>query len=560
MSDKAQAERLKILPQWWQLWRNPIFHRYRRSRLRVSSLITGALLYGGTSLLFYLMALGVTVTQTELPFEETAVYPFGLLVLLQIFILNFVGTGEVAAGMARESVDEVLTYQRLTPLSPATKIIGYLVGLPVRQFYHFILTVPVTVIIITTGQIPAEIWLPIYAVLFTSTLMFYLLAMSVGFIMGKRFSALISQGLVALLYFALPQLSNFGFVIFEYLTIRPALFAAANKMLPKVKMFEHDQYALFYHWEVSHTIYCIVLQCLIAWIFYSLMLRRWRRESSHLLSKVQSVAIVSILHIITLGGVWANTSNGSIFDVQIQTRNPEMALIQQTISENVELIAASVLALYGIIGFSFAILLQYIYTPDKFRYIAGLRERKNQDKTPYAVLSDSASGIPTSLLITLITTVAWLIYSNHLSQSPRIAEFIAGESWLPIDTMLIAVSVTTLLSHGLSLEYLGKKLNGTIACFTWVTPLAVALLLSAWSFGEKASSFIYGFSPLSMHFSPGYLIVGLHNSEDPTLFIYGCQVGLFVYFSIGLYCLIRIIQRHKRFMLMRESNSFLAKN
>ena len=84
------------------------------------------------------------------------------------------------------------------------------------------------------------------------------------------------------------------------------------------------------------------------------MLRRWRRESSHLLSKVQSVAIVSILHIITLGGVWANTSNGSIFDVQIQTRNPEMALLQQTISENVELIAASVLALYGIIGFSFA--------------------------------------------------------------------------------------------------------------------------------------------------------------------------------------------------------------
>jgi hypothetical protein len=499
------------------------------------------------------MALGFTVTQTDLPFEQTAVYPFGFLVLLQIFILNFVGTGEVAAGMARESVDEVLTYQRLTPLGPATKIIGYLFGLPVRQFYHFFLTLPVTVIIILTGQIPAEIWVPIYAVLFTSTFMFYLLAMSVGFIMGKRFSALISQGLVALLYFALPQLSNFGFIIFEYLTIRPALFAAANKMLPKVKMFEHDQYALFYNWEISHTVYCIVLQCLIGWVFYSLMLRRWRLESSHLLSKVQCVAIVSILHVIILGGVWANTSNGSMLDVKIQARTPEMAVLQQTISENVELIAATVLSLYGLIGFSFAILLQYIYTPDKFRYLAGLRERKNQAKNPYAVLSDSASGIPTSVLITVITTVAWLVYSEHLSRSPEVAEFIAGESWAPIDYMLIAVSVTTLLAHGFSLEYLGKKLTATIACFTWVIPLALALLLSAWSFGEKASGFIYGFSPLSMNFSPGYIMASVHNAEDPTLFIYGCKLGILFYLIICLYCLSRIILRHKHYMLLRDS-------
>ncbi|MEO1857130.1 MAG: hypothetical protein ABGY95_07185 [Rubritalea sp.] len=552
MSDEVQAERLKVLPQCWQLWSNPLFHRYRRSRLRLGSLITGVLLYGGTSLLFYLMALGFTMTQTDLPFERTAVYPFGFLVLLQLFILNFVGTGEVAAGMARESVDEVLTYQRLTPLSPATKIIGYLFGLPVRQFYHFILTLPVTSIIIITGQIPAKIWIPIYAVLFTSTLMFYLLAMSVGFIMGKRFSALISQGLVALLYFALPQLSNFGFVIFEYLTIRPALLAAASNMLPMVDMFEHDQYALFYNWEVSHTIYCIILQCLIAWIFYSLMLRRWRSESSHLLSKFQCVVIAGMLHVIILGGIWANTSNGSMFNVEIQTRTPVMAGLQKTVAENVEIIAATVLSLYGLIGFSFAILLQYIYTPDKFRYLAGLRERKNQAKTPYAILSDSASGIPSSLLIAVITTAAWLLYSSHLATSPKVMEYIAHKSWKLVDAMLIAVSVTTLLSHAFSLEYLGKKLNATIACFIWVIPLAVALLLSAWNFGQKASSFIYGLSPLAMDFSPGYIMASIHNSEDPTLFIYGCKVGVLFYLIIGLYSLSRIILRHKRSMRLRD--------
>lgn len=553
MSDKVQAENLKDLPQYWNLARNPIFHRYRHSQLRLSSLITGALLYGGSSFIFYFMALGYTVTQTDLTFEQTAAYPFGLLIFLQIFILNFVGTGEVAAGMARESVDEVLTYQRLTPLSPSTKIIGYLFGLPIRQFYHFVLTLPVTAIIIINGNIPAEIWVPVYAVLFTSTFMFYLLAMSVGFIMGKRFSALISQGLVAMLYFALPQLSNFGFVIFEYLTIRPALFAAANKMLPQFKRFEHDQYALFYNWEVSHTVYCIVLQCLIGWIFYSLMLRRWRLESSHLLSKLQCVAIATTLHVIILGGIWASTSNGSILEVKIQARTPQMAVLQQTLTDNVEIIAAAVLSLYGLIGFAFAILLQYIYTPDKFRYLAGLRERKNQNKSPYAIASDSASGVPTSIIITAITTAAWLIYSDHLSGSPQVAKFIASASWTPVDVMLVAVSITTLLAHGFSLEHLGKKLTATIACFTWVIPLAIALLLSSWSFGEDASSFIYGFSPLSMDFSPGYVMAGIHAVGDFTQFINGCKVGILFYLIISLYSLFRIIQRHKQYMLIRDS-------
>ena len=239
---------------------------------------------------FYLLSLGMTLTHAQQSsMTETAIYPFGLIVFLQLFILNFVGTGEVASGMARESIDGVLTYQRLTPLSPATKIFGYLSGLPIRQFYHFLVTLPATFLVIKSGNIPSEVWVPIYTVLFTSTLMFYLLAMSVGLIMGKKFSALISQGLVALLYFALPQLSNFGFVIFEYLTIRPAIFSAAQ-MLGDWRITESHS-ALFFNWDISHTVYCICIQGLLSWVFYSLLLRRWRSDEAHFLSKAQCITI-----------------------------------------------------------------------------------------------------------------------------------------------------------------------------------------------------------------------------------------------------------------------------
>ncbi|MFC4990769.1 hypothetical protein [Rubritalea tangerina] len=191
---------------------------------------------------------------------------------------------------------------------------------------------------------------------------------------------------------------------------------------------------MFYYWEISHTVYCIVLQCLIAWIFYSILLRRWRLESSHLLSKLQCIVIAVLMHAIVLGGIWANTTNGSMFDIDLKANSPEVELAQQTIEENTELIAATVLSLYGIIGFATAILLQYIYTPDKFRYLAGLRERDKRGGHPYALWKDSASGIPTSLIISSITIAGWIIYTEHFTTCTEITQFLDGTPITPVST------------------------------------------------------------------------------------------------------------------------------
>lgn len=548
MSDAPNnTDRLASLPKPWQIWMNPIFHRYRRSQLRISSLITGFLVYGGASLFFYLVALGYTVTKTSKTIEETAIYPFAFTLFLQIFILTFVGTGEVAAGMARESIDRVLTYQRLTPLSPSTKIIGYLSGLPVRQFYHFAITVPVTVLIIRTGSIPFEIWGSIYAVLFTSTMMFYLLAMSVGFIMGKKFSALISQGFVFMLYFILPQLSNFGFVIFEYLTLRPVIFSAAQKVDAKLGNIA-DHSSLFYNWELSHTLYSIALQSLLSWIFFCLLLRRWRLESSHLLSKFQCFVVIGLLHILLLGGIWANTANGSMLMIKIKNKAPFIADAERTLNENVEVISAAVLSLYGLIGVTSAILLQYIYTPSKDVYLAGFRKRRRRSRQFLAVFKDSSSAIPISVSIALVTLMMWSIYGLHLAESPRVAAFIDGTSLLPVGYMLAAVTVMPLLAHACMLEFLGRKLTATLTCFMWMLPLAAALLLSAWSFSEDLASVLFGLSPLTMVFGPGYTLAHLHDPDGSHLFATGCCIGIAIYSLLAVYFLTRIIMRYRHYI------------
>lgn len=535
------SDTLSDLPQWWQITRNPFVLRYLRSNLRLPALISGAIVYGGSSIFFYLVSLGIAAKHAETPFMESAIFPFSIIFFLQLFILNFVGTGAVASGMARESIDGVLTYQRLLPISPATKIIGYLLGLPIRQYYYFLLTLPVTLLIIITGQIPVQIWLPLYLVLFTSTLMFYLLAMSVGFIMGKKFSAVISQGLVTLLYFVLPQLSNFGFVVFEYLTIRPTLFTAIQKVTDKV--IHRRESALFYHWEVSHTAYCIVVQCLLSLIFFALLRRKWKSEDFHLLSKLQCVAITALVHIFVLGGIWVNTANGAIFDIELNGRGARYLVAQQAINQNEHLIAIGILGIYGMISFSIVILLQYIYTPHKYSYLAGLRKRLSEKSRFPSLFHDNASAVTTTLIITVISTTAWLIYAHHLLSTQYMQQIIGNASLRPTEILLICVAATPLIAHGLLLEHWGRKLTLTIAVFAWVIPLAIAILLSSWKFGGALPSIFYGLSPFTMNFAPGYLL--LHTNQGH--FLQGVWVGVAIYHLLSIYAFVKIIHRRHHF-------------
>jgi len=554
------ASELKNLPKAWQPWRNPIFTRYRRSRLRLPAIITGALVYGGLSLFFYFVVLGISSARGAVTEEQAALAQFGVILMLQLLILNFTGTGAVASGMARESIEDMMTYQRLTPLSPVTKIIGYLSGLPVRQYYHFVATLPVTVLILSSGHVPIEVWIPVYVVLFTSTVMFYLLAMSVGLIMGKRFSALISQGLVALLYFVIPQLSKFGFVIFDYLTLRPTIITSLwPTILSSFNQRIDPQFlatsSLFFDWELPKTYYCVAMQLLLALVFFCLLYRRWKLETSHLLSKAQCIIITLLFHICILGGLWANTASGQILKMNTSSRNINVLAAESMVNQNVQIPSGFILGIYGLIGFIFALLMQYLYTPAKYSYLAGIRQRKKDKKSTLSyqgLLSDSSSAVPTSLIITTITTAAWLFYCRHLGQSAPLLGFMQGASWQPIETTIIAVAFVPLLAHALLLEKLGHKLTLFIAAFAWILPMASALLFSAWKFGGKFTGFINGLSPVAMNFSPGYVLAQTHATTKDSLFIVGTWTSIIFHATLALVLLIKLVQRHREFSKLED--------
>ena len=79
---------------------------------------------------------------------------FTVLLVLQGFFLMFLGTGRVASVTAEEKEAGLLDYQRMTPMNPFSKILGYLFGLPAREYFMFLITLPFLLHCMVVGKIP----------------------------------------------------------------------------------------------------------------------------------------------------------------------------------------------------------------------------------------------------------------------------------------------------------------------------------------------------------------------------------------------------------------------
>ena len=211
--------------QWWEIWLNPIFRRYTRSRLRLAPLITWiVIVLTFTSTLFFLFYYGseFRLQGSSAQAAQDACIP---VLFIQMLILLFMGTGSVAGGISREAADGMVDYQRLTPMTPLSKIVGYLFGLPIREYVLFATTLPFTIYCIFVGNIPLGVVAEVYGMLFTSAILYHLTGCVAGTVVKRRhFAGRVAQIMVIFLYFVLPGLLGpLGFVLFEYLTMRPIL-------------------------------------------------------------------------------------------------------------------------------------------------------------------------------------------------------------------------------------------------------------------------------------------------------------------------------------------------
>jgi hypothetical protein len=500
----------------WNLWRNPIFRRYCQSRLRPRALaiwlLLTVLVSGFISVMSYVIAIqqherideqalfvaskegGAVVDKSVEKIQATESIARGFVQGIFVFqgvILFMVGTAMVSGGMTAERDEGVIDYQRLVPMNPIAKVIGYLFGLPVREYVMFLLTLPFAGWLIWRGGIPVSTWLPVYTVLLSSALLYHLTGLLIGTVAkNRRWAFLASIGTVFALYTVIPQLSKFGLVFFKYLTVQPVVLEVYPSLLPKDLGAALETArrlaptAKFFNLEFPELVFTLFSQLGLVITFAIMLCRKWRRAESHLLGKAWATGFFAWIQILLLGNALPLIDPGTLFPSR-EMRKWSIEFLAGWKPDPMEAVALS--GLYGLTTLAMLIVLGGIITPDTESQIRGWRRARKQGSTSLPLLSDAATSFWWVVVMALAGALGWFLFTRGLVESRWFGAVLPFQ----VFGYFVAVLLVLGVSNQVLLEAKGLRAVALAGILVGVVPLMLGAIcvplekpvLSAWFFG-----------------------------------------------------------------------------
>lgn len=510
---------------FWQLHKNPILLRYMRSRLRWSGLSAALILTLVVTVFTFLISFNLALPQALDSSVNAYRAAFLPVFLIQVIIMMFLGTGAVASGITQEFEDGMVEYQRLSPMSPMAKIVGYLFGLPIREWFLLGVTSLFIGYIVMKGRVPLDSVWHLYSVFFLSIILYHLMALVVVQSMKKkRVAGRVIQFLVVVLYFVFPLLSQFGLVFFEYLTVRPILKESILEHVPKgrlkdllgldggtstVPFFEHQLKA----WSFS-----VVLMSSLSISFLLMLSRRWRDVTSHLMSKVFGLVFFGFLMFFLIGNTLPIAKVGdmsitkSVFELQENTflsvledprtnynmRQRAETELKKLRNKSVRLQPAVdgpvAQTVFGVVCVLFACLVVYVVTPKNEKYLLGLRRARNLKKRWIPVHWDEAPGLLSTLCV--MGMMGWTLYtfSATLYQAPTMNAKI--RDLVPFIPVVCVFAAVVVLVFYLVFEAWENRGLFLLILFVWVMPIMVAMVMSTQSSSWSNLIWVSSVSPV----------------------------------------------------------------
>jgi hypothetical protein len=417
---------------------------------------------------------------------------FTFLLALQGFYLMFLGTGRVASITAEERESGLLDYQRMTPMNPFSKIIGYIFGIPAREYYMFFFTLPFLAHAILVGKLPLANIIQLYSVFFCSVILYHLTAHAVGLVVPKpRAASWVSRIVVLGLYVVLPGLGQAGISFLSFLTILPTYF---GKILPilqkegieKISRMDYKSNFVefwndvpFFDFTISPTTFTFLMQGLLILTLLVTGYRKWRNQALPALSKTSAFFIFLIFQSLLLGCLWTFFEKGEA-----------SGLIGQEFSVNSfkgrkdSMIGGLILviSIFFSLSLLFILCLVNICCPNRHLYLKGIQRVAKFNLPRIPRTADESSGLGLVLILGLITLFTYSILINLALNSDF---WTLGSSFLS----LCIIPATTLL---LTICYLQASRElwfnlgfwGFIGLL-WITPLLASLVLGVgWGEGN----------------------------------------------------------------------------
>jgi len=405
------------------------------------------------------------------------------LLVIQGIILFGLGTGQTAAGITTEADEGVIDYQRLAPMTPLAKVVGFLFGLPIREWLLFLATLPFTIYSVWKGGVPVSGILQLYAVFVMAAILYHLTGLLAGSVMkNRRWAFLTSTGMVLLLYTIIPQAAKFGLVYLKYVTIYPVFNEVYPYLLPQPFTEGALIYetiippARFFGLNLPQYIFTLISQGVLSFAMITMLWRRWRKVDCHLLGKVGATGLFAWLQVMLLGNALPLIASGDLFPSRELNRRFGRIINPQKASWIPEPWEATVMVgLYGVLTLACLWWLTFVISSDNQGQVRGWRRARKFGKTKLPVLSDAATSVPWTLAMAVMGAVGWFIFANALTES----------YWYPELSLLAVTPVAMFLllacgGLGLSalLESVGRKVTGLVAIFVGVLPLMLGVIFA----------------------------------------------------------------------------------
>lgn len=482
---------------------NPLIRRGIRERLRPKSLVAFGLFSIIACTTLYLasffdgMQEVIPASESESGLAELISRPvngareaFTVLLVLQGFFLMFLGTGRVASVTAEEKEAGLLDYQRMTPMNPFSKILGYLFGLPAREYFMFLLTLPFLLHCMVVGKIPLLNLLQLYAVFFCSVILYHLTAHVIGLVVPKpRAASWVARLAVLGLYIFLPVLGQAGISFLSFLTILPTYF---GKIVPHLLAegtetlgrFERQvvtfwQEIPFFTFHVSPTTFTFVMQGLILLALFATAYRKWRLDSLPAFSKPMAIGLFGILQILLLGSLWPFFSQGEasgLLGQSLQLDPTKVGLPDQLKNDSLPSISMIVVqSTFFVLNLASLLLIINVCCPDPHRQLKGKQRSGKLGMNRVPLLADEAPG---GLFVGALVCISTVVYAvlHLLAVSSETVQSVAPSAksvFLPgLVLLFTALALRAAREQWFNLGFWG------FVGLLWLTPMLACLVLA----------------------------------------------------------------------------------